>query len=33
MFRLMDRQVSMDEAHFWMSEGHRQELGAELEGG
>ncbi len=26
MFRLMDRQISMDEAHFWMPEGHRKEL-------
>lgn len=26
MFRLMDHQVSMAEAHFWMPEGHRQEL-------
>ncbi|MBF0626285.1 MAG: transposase, partial [Magnetococcales bacterium] len=26
MFRLMDRQISLDEAHFWMPEGHREEL-------
>jgi hypothetical protein len=26
MFRPMDRQISMDEAHFWMPEGHRAEL-------
>ena len=26
MFRLMDRQISMDEAHFWMPDGHREEL-------
>ncbi len=26
MFRPMDRQISMDETHFWMPEGHREEL-------
>jgi hypothetical protein len=26
MFRLMDHQISMEEAHFWMPEGHREEL-------
>ena len=26
MFRRMDRQISLDESHFWMPDGHREEL-------